>query len=171
MWGDTSWWFWLHFSNNLMCLVIQSCPTLCNPMDCNPPGCSIRGILQARILEWVAMPFSRGSSWSRGWNWVSCIAGRFFTNGATRKAQYFKAWFLENREHHLSYMGTEWQNWAMLWFAKHMSDHHNRKETLPPPPTPVAQWLGLHLPMQRVQVWTLVGELVSHIPPCPKTET
>ena len=42
--------------------VAQSCPTLCDPMDCSPPGSSVRGILQAGILEWVAMPFSRGSS-------------------------------------------------------------------------------------------------------------
>ena len=43
-------------------LVTQSCPTLCKPMDCNLPGSSVHGILQARILEWVAIPFSRGSS-------------------------------------------------------------------------------------------------------------
>ena len=43
-------------------LVAQSCPILCNPMDCSPPGFSVHGILQARILEWVAIPFSRGSS-------------------------------------------------------------------------------------------------------------
>ena len=43
--------------------VVQLCPTLCDPMDCNRPGCSVHGILQARILEWVAVPFSRGSSW------------------------------------------------------------------------------------------------------------
>ena len=43
-------------------LVTQPCLTLCNPMDCNRPGSSVHGILQARILEWVAMPFSRGSS-------------------------------------------------------------------------------------------------------------
>ena len=43
-------------------LVAQSCPTLCGPVDCSPPGFSVRGILQARILEWVAIPFSRGSS-------------------------------------------------------------------------------------------------------------
>ena len=42
--------------------LLQSCPTLCDPMDCNPPGSSVRGILQARILECVAMPSSRGSS-------------------------------------------------------------------------------------------------------------
>ena len=44
---------------------LQSCPTLCDPMDCSPPGSSVRGILQARILEWVAMPSSRGSSQPR----------------------------------------------------------------------------------------------------------
>ena len=44
------------------CSVTQSCPTLCNPMDCSPPGSSVHGIPQARILEWVAMPFSRESS-------------------------------------------------------------------------------------------------------------
>ena len=44
------------------CLVAQSCPTLCHPMDCSPPGFSVHGILQARILEWVAISFSRGSS-------------------------------------------------------------------------------------------------------------
>ena len=48
--------------------VAQSCPTLCNPTDCSPPGSSVYGILQARILEWVAMRSSRGSSPWRGWN-------------------------------------------------------------------------------------------------------
>ena len=53
-------------------------------MDCSPPGSSVHGILQARILEWVAMPFSRGPSWPRDWTWVSSIAGRFFTNWTTK---------------------------------------------------------------------------------------
>ena len=47
------------------CWVAQSCPTLCDPTDCSPPGSSVHGILQARILEWVAISFSRGSSWLR----------------------------------------------------------------------------------------------------------
>ena len=51
----------------------------CDPMDCNPPGSSVHGILQARILEWVAISFSRGSSQSRDWVQVSCLVGRFFT--------------------------------------------------------------------------------------------
>ena len=60
---------------------------LCNTMDCSPTGSSVCGILQARILEWVAMPFARGSSWTWDWTWVSHIAGRFFTVWATREAQ------------------------------------------------------------------------------------
>ena len=60
-------------------LVPQSCPTLCNPMDCSPSGSSIHGNLQAGILEWVAISFSRGSSPLRDQASVSCIAGRFFT--------------------------------------------------------------------------------------------
>ena len=59
----------------------QSCLTLCDPMDY-----TVHGILQARILEWVAVPFSRGSSWPRNWTGVSCIAGRFFINWAIREA-------------------------------------------------------------------------------------
>ena len=59
--------------------LTQSCPTLCNPVDCSPPGSSVHGILQARILEWVAIWFSKGSSWAKDWTWVSCVAGGFFT--------------------------------------------------------------------------------------------
>ena len=66
--------------------VAQSCPTLCNPVDWSPPGSSVHGILQARILEWVASSFSRGSSWPRDWTQVPCIAGRRFNLWATREA-------------------------------------------------------------------------------------
>ena len=59
--------------------VPQSCLTLGDPMDCSPPGSSGHWILQARILQWVAIPFPRGSSWPRNWTQVSCTAGRFFT--------------------------------------------------------------------------------------------
>ena len=64
-------------------LVTESCTTLCDPMDCSLPGFSVCGILQARILEWVAISFSRGSSQSRDRTQVSCTAGRFFTIRAT----------------------------------------------------------------------------------------
>ena len=66
--------------------VAQSCPALCDPMDCSPPGSSIHEILQARILEWVAISFSRGSSWPRDQTRVSCILSRCFTIWATREA-------------------------------------------------------------------------------------
>ena len=109
-----------------VCLVAHLCPTLCDPMDCSPPGSSVHGdspgkntgvgchaLLQGdlpnpgieprfptlqedslplshqgnpRILEWVASPFSRGSSWPRNQTRVSCIPGRFFTSWATREA-------------------------------------------------------------------------------------
>ena len=78
--------------------VTQSSPSLCDPMDCSLTGSSVHGILQARILEWVAIPSSRGSSRSRDWTCVSsisCIAGGFFTSEAPGKAleyiafQYF----------------------------------------------------------------------------------
>ena len=62
-----------------MCSVAHSCPTFCNPMDRSPPGSSIHGIVQARILEWVVISFSRGSSSPRDLTCISCIAGEFFT--------------------------------------------------------------------------------------------
>jgi len=69
-------------------LVTQSYLTLCDPMDCSSPGSSVHGILQARKFEWVAIPFSRGSSQTQDWTQVSCIADRFFTAWATREALY-----------------------------------------------------------------------------------
>ena len=58
-----------------MCMLgTQSCPTLCDPMDCSPSGSSVHGISQERILEWVAISFSRGSSWLRDWSHAFCIS-------------------------------------------------------------------------------------------------
>ena len=78
--------------------VAQLCPTLCDPMDCSHPGFSVYGILQARILEWVAVPFSRGSALPRDWTGVSCIAGRFFTSWATREALYLSLGLVKTEE-------------------------------------------------------------------------
>ena len=64
-----------------VCLVAQSYPNLCNPLGCSPPGSSVQEVSQARILEWVALSFSRISVWPRDQTWisgVSCIAGGFF---------------------------------------------------------------------------------------------
>ena len=59
--------------------LLQLCLTVCDPGDCSLPGSSVHGILQARILEWVAIPFSRGFSRARDQTRISCIADRFFT--------------------------------------------------------------------------------------------
>ena len=82
------WWFWRSKVQNksVPCLVAHLCPTLCDPMDCSPPGSSVHGILGARILEEVAMPSSRGSSQARDQTQVSWIIVRFFTSWATREA-------------------------------------------------------------------------------------
>ena len=69
-------------------LVVQLCLTLCNLKECILPGSSVYGILQARILEWVAPTFSRVSSQPRDQTWVSCISGGFFIVWATREALF-----------------------------------------------------------------------------------
>ena len=69
-----------YLQQNIPCVCaksLQSCPTLCDPMDCSPPGSSVHGTLQARILEWVATPSSRGSTQPRDQSCISCIAGGF----------------------------------------------------------------------------------------------
>ena len=69
---------------NVLVTVVSDC----DPMDCSPPASFVHGILQARILEQVIIPFSRESSWPRDWTQVSCLAGRFFTIWATREAYH-----------------------------------------------------------------------------------
>ena len=64
--------------------VTQLCPTLCDPMDCSPPDSSVHGVLQARILQWLAIPLSRGSAQPNDQSWVSHTAGKFFTVRATK---------------------------------------------------------------------------------------
>ena len=70
--------------------VAHSCPTLCDPVDCSPPGSSVHGISQAKILEWVAISFSRGSSRLRSRTHFSCIAGGFFTAELSGKPAYLE---------------------------------------------------------------------------------
>ena len=89
--------FFLYLKSNCLnqyhiiyCCESSSCSVTSDswqPHDCSLLGSSVHGNLQARILEWLAIPFSRGSSWLRDWTRVSCIAGRFFTVWATREAQ------------------------------------------------------------------------------------
>ena len=70
-------------------LSFQLCPILCDPMDCRPPGSSVHGILQARILEWVAIPFSRGYSQPRDQTRIACIGGWILYWWATWEVHYF----------------------------------------------------------------------------------
>ena len=69
-------WHWLHEKEVEVSKVAQSCPTLCDPKDCCLPGSSVHGIFQARVLEWVAIPFSRVSSRPRDQTQVSCIVSK-----------------------------------------------------------------------------------------------
>ena len=73
-------------SESVKVLVAQLCLTLCDSVDCSPPGSFVHVILQARMLEWVAVSFSRGSSQHRDQTQVSLFAGRFFTVWATKEA-------------------------------------------------------------------------------------
>ena len=70
--------------------VAQLFPTLCDLVDYSPPGSSVHGILQTKILEWVAISFSRGSSWPRNWTQVSRIVGRHFTIWVTKDVRWVK---------------------------------------------------------------------------------
>ena len=92
--------------------------TLCDPVDCRPPGSSVHGILQARILECVANPFSRGSSWPRDQAWVSCIAGRFFTIWVTREAESYvffssHVWIWQ-KDHKEDWVLKNWYFWVLV---------------------------------------------------------
>ena len=76
-----------HYHEKRWVLITQLCPALCDPMDWGSPGSSVHGILQARILEWVAISFSKRSSQPRDQTEISSIEGRLFTIWATREAQ------------------------------------------------------------------------------------
>ena len=93
----TVWQLLKNVNLKLRVLVPQACPTLCGPVDCGSPDSSVYGILQARILEWVALPFSRGCPQPRNQIRVSRIVGRFFTVQATKEAP----WMVQ--------MQTEWR--------------------------------------------------------------
>ena len=71
--------------------VTQSCPTLCDPMDCSLPGSSVHGIFQARVLEWVAICFSSGSSQPRNQTWISFLVGRCFYHLSHQGSPYIKS--------------------------------------------------------------------------------
>ena len=107
------------------CLVTQLCPTLCNSMDYSPPDSSVHGILQAGILDWVAIPFSRGSSWPGDWTQDSCITGRLFAVCATRNAP--------NATPYLSYISQKDLVGLKLFYHSHGKETTND--------TTIFQWL------------------------------
>ena len=95
-WGNPNWLKSLLLQSVSESEVGQSCPTLCDPIDCSLLDSSIHGIFQARVLKWVAISFSRGSSWSRDWTHVSHCSGSRFTMLATREAQQWWRWWSGN---------------------------------------------------------------------------
>ena len=96
--------------------VTQSCPTLCDPMDCSTPGSSVHEISQARVLEWVAISFSRGSFPLRDRTQVSHIAGRFFTIWDTREAHINAKWDLNS-----PFVDSPRPMWALNILLKHLT--------------------------------------------------
>ena len=98
--------------------VAQSCPTLCNPVDCSLPGSSVHGILQARILEWVAISFSRGSSRPRDQTQVSHIGGGRFNLWATREAHQLYSVNYIGIQLILTLVFHEWENEKPLKITK-----------------------------------------------------
>ena len=102
-------------------LVAQWCPTCCDPMNCSPQGSPVLGTFQARILEWVAIPFSRVSSRTRDQTQVSCIVGRFFTIWATREAPKWWWKLLNNVQLFSSVHGILWVRileWVAIPFSR-----------------------------------------------------
>ena len=97
-------------------VIVQSYPALCNPMDNSSPGPSVQGIIQARILEWVAIPFTRGSSCPWDLTWVSCTAVRFFYQVSHQESPYVDTqkrpfWWL-------SWLYTSQNTKVVSWFSE-----------------------------------------------------
>ena len=112
-------------------LVVQSSLSLCDPGECSLPGSSVHGILQARIPEWVALPFRRGSSQPRDQTWVSCVAGRFFTIWTTQgpRGQYQQKLAKELKTVVSGSWNLVWGRGYSLWtFVGHRSSSsHNHR--------------------------------------------
>ena len=100
---------------------LQLCPTLCDPMDCSPPGSSVQRILQAGILKWVVLSFSRGSSQPRDRTHVSmspALAGRFFTISATWEAQGPLEWVATSFSIHTLRSRYKWYHSRGPWASQ-----------------------------------------------------
>ena len=95
--------------------VTHLCPTLCNLMDCSLPGSSVHGILQARVLEWVAISLSRGSSQPRDRTLASHIAGRRFTVWATRETVHHRGLECKSRKSRATWSNRKIWPWSTKW--------------------------------------------------------
>ena len=126
--------------------VAQSCPTLCDPINCSLPGSSVYGIFQARVLEWVAISFSRGSSQPRDWTRVSRTADRCFTIRATREAHsqsygfsscHVWMWELDHKE---DWAVKNWCFWTVV-LEKTLESLLDCKEVQPVNPKGNQPWI------------------------------
>ena len=108
---------------------LQSCPTLCDPMDCSPPDSSVQGILQVRILEWVAISSSRGSSRPRDWTGISCV-GRWILLPLSHLLGRRKIiWFLQVT-HRMNKYTRKWVHWDQSKDQRtHLSTEEKKKDT------------------------------------------
>ena len=121
--------------------VTQSCFSLCKPIGCLPPCSSVLGILQASIMEWASIPFSRWSPWPRFLTLVCCISGRFITVCTTREAKKKALVFVVSIRHlsHIWLIATLWtiahqailcmrfsrkEYWSRLWWL-FLEDHYH----------------------------------------------
>ena len=100
-------------------IVAQSCPTLCDPEECILSGSSVHGILQSRISEWVAIPFSKVSSWTRDQIQVSWITSRFFTIRVSKEAQHRRrSLYIGNIHSNIEYDGQHIDNFSEMHCSK-----------------------------------------------------
>ena len=123
-------------------VVTKLFPTLCDLMDCSPPSSLVRGISQARVLEWVAISFSRGSSPRRGGTRVSCIAGTFFTTEPSGKPIYPLFFgFLSHLGHHRALSYTAGSHLLyILYIVVYICQSPN--SSLPPPRSRLSKLLS-----------------------------
>ena len=134
--GVKRWSLWeLIRSMRVVCLLVtQLWPTLCEPMDCSPPGSFAHGIFQARILEWVAISFSRRSSQPRDQTWVYHLAGKLFTAWATREATRVEpSWMVSVS---LSHPRDHRETSASFYVVSLQQNRHQRNWALTKPPEP-----------------------------------
>jgi len=147
----------LPFLKLILCFCVldaQLCLTLCDPMDCSPPGSSVYGIFQAKILEWVASFSSRGSSWPKDWTQVSHIVGWFFTIWATREPPKFI---------YLALLGLRYVMWGLRCFVLDLLLQHrdslvgtHRLSSCEAREGLVAPWHGAsYFPHQGLNLWPL----------------